>query len=113
MSDRKPKVGEVWTNSQGEPWECLKEIGPDDYVWFAFGRSAMRANARYLTPPTSPPPAWLAEECWVLIKRGGAPKIAEYLYAEHEIGDPDYDGATDNAAKVKVDPSTFEWLDGR
>lgn len=36
-AERKPQVGEVWTNEAGEPWECLKVLTSGTYVWFAYG----------------------------------------------------------------------------
>ena len=65
MSDeRKPQVGEVWTNEAGEPWECLKVLTSGTYVWFAYGTVAVVDDQTYLTPPGPQPPEWLADR-WV------------------------------------------------
>lgn len=78
--ERKPQVGEVWTNEAGEPWECLKVLTSGTYVWFAYGTVAVVDDQTYLTPPGPQPPEWLADR-WANVYLGtssGVYQSAEY-----------------------------------
>ena len=105
MADRTPKVGEVWKSQRDLPYECVVDK-PDQtgfYVWKSYTGSFIVTTAANLTPPIKSPPSWIDDDCWVIFTDPDCEKMRSDLYQ----GSYKPAGA---AARVKVDPKTFEWL---
>jgi hypothetical protein len=87
---RTPKLGEVWTGSNGTTFTCI-DAEPDDagdYGWayFLAGKALKAYEGVYdMTPPKAEPPEWLKAAPWFTCEPSDAENACSTLeYAQRE-----------------------------